>query len=266
MSFDDHPITERFLTSQEILTILIDHQRLQREAGCLTDDLLDGSSTVSRWILSREMCFVDDAANHLNELFNLRLTYVQWREALTPRSRRTLRELSDFIASQRLTIPRIEPVTIMGSTSLAAGVFLVIRKVLRDAGADVSDLRPSSPLKPYLMSHARPLVEAMSKIAPGRLPPLEIDDSIAASFGCAMQLTWVLALVCRIAGVRSFDWQLNMTIDVALTLHLLARLWDWSRGRPMDLKFPWVRDFRDLSRVIAGERAAGAPGFPISPT
>jgi hypothetical protein len=265
MSFDDHTIAERTLTPNDIMTILVDHQRLEREAGCcLMDDLLDESSTVSRWISSRDLCFVDDAAKHLNELFHLRLSYAQWREILTPRSQRTLAELSEFIASQRLPVPRIEPVTVMGSTSLAAGVFLVIRKVLRDAGADVSDLRPSSPLKPYLMSHARPLVESLSKIAPGRLPPLEIDDSMAASFGCAMQLTWLIALVCRIAGIRSFEWQLNVTIGVALALHLLARFLDWTRGRPLDLRFVWVRDFRDLSRVIAGERAVGAPGFPVT--
>src|SRR5262249_12499494 len=61
----------------------------------------------------------------------------------------TVRGLCMALA-QFVEVPVIEPVTVLGRPSPSAGAFVTIRALLARAGADVSDLRPSTPLLPYL--------------------------------------------------------------------------------------------------------------------
>ena len=88
---------------------------------------------------------------------------------LEPARTRTLRELFEFVA-QKAMRPSIEPVNIMGSTCFTAGAFLTIRSLLRDSGADVYSVAPSTPLDQYARRYLWVFLGSVSRLAENTIP------------------------------------------------------------------------------------------------
>src|SRR5262249_61758956 len=71
-------------------------------------------------------------------------------------------------------LPLIEPLTVLGRPCPAAGAFLLIRRMLAEAGADVSRLRPSTPLIPYIWLWPEVFRWQLPRLAPGRGPAFRV--------------------------------------------------------------------------------------------
>ncbi len=74
--------------------------------------------------------------------------------------------------AELIRVPAVEPVAVLGRPCPSAGAFLTVRRLLADAGVDVSDVAPSTPLGPYLWQRPTVFDRVIARMAPGRLPPL----------------------------------------------------------------------------------------------
>ncbi len=148
-------------------------------------------------------------------------------------------------------IPLIEPITLAGQRCPAAGAFLMVRQMLAEAGADVSELRPSTPLLPYLWLWPDVFRWRIPRLAPGRVPPV--------FFGNRRLTRRILGIVLGVAGflfglwvARGFPWLGGFL--VALFLKLLV--WDLllmpmaARRKHWSVDFGELYDFRDLAMAM----------------
>jgi hypothetical protein len=219
---DEYPIPSRLMTPDDVLAVLIDQHRLGVAAGEAEPAFIERTMTVGRWIGLDELATVDDSGKFLNNLFGLNLDRATWRSVLTPKRRRTLGDVCDFIASHEVRVRCVEPVTIFGSTSLAAGAFLALRATLKDVGVDAAELRPTTKLAPFLQRHERQLVMAVSRLTPGRLPPVEIDAPIHGGLAMAAAACFAAGWVCRCAGLEMLVARLWITAAVCGALVYLG--------------------------------------------
>src|SRR5687768_120115 len=174
MPYDDYQIPTRPMTADDVFAVIIDLTRHAAVGPSATDEInsLNFDTPVGEW----ELCFVDgidraNAAAGLNELFGTVIPEAEWQRVLEPTQ--TLADVCALVA-RRAVMPVIEPLTVMGEESRAAGAFLAVRRILRDAGVDVAELRPSSLIGPYLKQKLDPVIPRLRRLAPGTLPPADV--------------------------------------------------------------------------------------------
>jgi hypothetical protein len=186
------------------------------------------------------------------------VAHSDWRPILLPKRERTLGGLCDFIA-QRATIPIIQPVRVMGDNSLAAGAFLTVRRIFADAGVDVSDLRPSSPVSPYFCTKLDAVLPRLMRAAPGCIPIPRVEAPVHSAFAWGFAASWLL-LFC--GGWLHCPLAARIMGGIGMVICWLAGWICVRTVKPRAVHFGTARTFADLSRVIAGERCA-LPGFPV---
>jgi hypothetical protein len=160
--------------------------------------------------------------------------------------------------------PVVEPVTVYGHPDLKAGAFEVVKTLLGNAGADVSELRPSSPLLPYLWLWPDVFQWEVPRLAPGRVPELKFRNRRLARrlLGIFLGLVglvfayWVSRRFPVLGGLLAAAFVKLFLLDLALT-PWAARTRNWS------VDFGTLYDFRDLAAAIAGDqdRIAAADGL-----
>ncbi len=109
----------------------------------------------------------DGAANWTDVFpyFGLSLAESRWNVCKPPRC---LRELCVDIASA-LRIPVNDPLIVLGKSCETAGMFLMLKRLLSDSGADTSKMTPSSPIEDF--ARHDPLLFCRIRLARlGRLP------------------------------------------------------------------------------------------------
>jgi hypothetical protein len=209
-----------------------------------------------------EACDLDGspaASTALNAWFSIALPQEVWETVLPPPKTRTLGEVCDLVA-RHATTPVIEPVNVMGDRSLAAGAFLAIRRILADAGVNVVDLRPSSPLDPYLREHADRVLPRLWRFSPPGACPVQVDQPLVNVAGIGLPIVWVMAIVAWCAGLST--WQFNLAAGAAAAIFWYLAWLGGSVMKRAAVRFGDARTFRDLARIIAGERCA-YQGFPV---
>ena len=153
---------------------------------------------------------------------------------------------------------------VMGDCSPAAGAFLAVRRILRDEGVDVHDLRPSSPLKPYLREKWPAVVARLRRLAPGRLPPPRVVAPAHVACACGVVASYVLMMI----GMVMRAWPgppVGFVGAVCFVGFIIAAFVLDRRVKPCVVRIGAARTFRELCQVLAGERDAW-PGFPVTVT
>jgi hypothetical protein len=253
MAFDHTIVTQVPMTRDDAFACLIAHLDPP-------DSHLSFETTVREW---RNLCdsanLIDDLANSLNDRFHLSLPRSAWRKVLTPDRQRTLGDVCDLIAAHA-TRPTFHPVTILGSTSASAAAFLAIRELLRNTGVDVSNLTPSSPLTPFVRRHAARLWPILTDLAPRTRIPVSAYNPTAGGLvlgGFLCCLAHILLRVCRAADVAPYLLGVGLACE-ALGISCAYLI-------PPTVDVGWVRTFRELSQLVAGERSPAGPGFEVTP-
>lgn len=149
-------------------------------------------------------------------------------------------------------VPAIDPVTVFGRPCPAAAAFLVIRRLLADAGADISKLRPSTPLMPYVWVWPDVFRWRLPRVAPGRVPEVRFLNRrltrriLGIVFGVAGVLLglWIARGFPVLGGLLAAIFVKVLVFDLLLT-PIAARRKNWS------VQFGGLYDFRDLATVIA---------------
>ena len=257
MAFDDFQVTTRPMTSDEVLDLL-GAAMLASPFAKLPD--LSRDTPASALLDACDFGDARGAGPALNTWFGIYLPPEAWAAVLPPPCTRPLGDVCDLIA-RHATVPVIEPVTLFGDRSLAAGAFLVIRRTLADAGADVADLRPSSPLEPYLLDHAAKVLPRLWRLLPPGLCPVDVDEPFGSVAAVGMPIVGLLYMIGWCAGL---GWQFMLAAFLGM-----ATCWGLAAAsgeliKPRAVRFGDARTFRDLARIIAGERCA-FQGFPVIP-
>jgi hypothetical protein len=248
---DTTPLRTRRLAAEEVLASLTDGYAINANVNYgmpYCSDDVRAEMTVKDYCDDME---VSDFRRFLNDWFDLSLTSEDVRAVAAPARRRTLREVCEFIAG-RAEVPALEPVTILGRQCLSEGTFLTMRTMLARAGADVSQLAPSSPLGPYLRDHFMTFARDISKLSPGTFPRIEERERPKISLRCcgtaAIGLTGLAALVMFV------DRQvLNCCSIVVMAIFATFAFAAWIDQRHTSQTFPelpGVDDFRDLVDTI----------------
>jgi hypothetical protein len=265
---DTIPLRMRRLAAEEVLASLVDvyafNANVNDSTPYCTGDV-HADMTVKDFCDDMEL---SDVRLFLNFWFNLTLTRDEVRAAATPARKRTLRELCQFLAT-RIEAPAIEPVTVLGRPCLSAGVFLIVRTILAQAGADVSQLAPSSSLGSYLRDHFMIFARDISKLSPGTFPRIEEAERPTIS------LKWVGIVSAVIVGFVALAWSvdrevLNCCSSVLAALLATFSFVYWVRHKCVpsaDPELPGVHDFRDLVDKLLGRplRRPIAPNLSASP-
>lgn len=250
---DDQVIEYRNVTPEEVLWALREMQVLSwAEYRHTPDSLVDMDTTVSqfRWDLAdAEVMSAWDLARMFNVAFGTRIEYSVWHKLLTPMSRRTLHDVCYTIAQVK-RVPVVRAARVFGRECQPAGAFLAIRELCHNQGIDTNDLRPSTPLGPFLLAHAGQILTDLRLLAGPRTPCAQID-LVAAQRGFGDWLLRGVALaVLVIALFAAF-----ISCVCAASLGLVAAfLWCVTdRDELVAVRLGDLRDFRELSYVLAGQ-------------
>src|SRR5262245_11951383 len=197
--FDGYRLRTRPMSAQDVLDVLVHTSVLFAEAdlgGPLPEPKLD--MTLAEWAWKYELSgwpLLKDAINHA---FENVLPAGELRELLRDWKKTTMRSVCERIAAHAQA-PVAEPITVFGDTSLSAGVFLAVRSLFAQSGADVSDLRPSSALSPYLSAHWQKVLPALIRLAPGRLPGVYHQTPVGVTsawlFLASQAMFWIGKLI-----------------------------------------------------------------------
>lgn len=253
MTYDRPPVAAP-ATSEYILDAIRDshRQQCQFDPEAEPDAELTFETTVADWRSACDLLDWRPLGRALDSEWSLGRPDAAWRSVLEPAKERTLRDVCDFVASGAMR-PSIEPMSILGVTCFPAGVFLAIRSLLREAGADVGSLAPSTPLDEYNRRYLGVFLGPISRLAPNALPAVRVstpwyDLSIAG---------FLLGLVVASAGW--FVSPLATAAGVILALTSWAGSWIAARYLPPSkVEFGSLRTFRDLAGVVA-QRAHRLP-------
>jgi len=249
----DYPTIDRPATPDFVLEVLIDSHRQQCEYDPEADSTINLSfnSTIQEWRSACDLVSSRELGRALNEIWETNLSDEQWDAVLTPAHEKTLSNVCELIAAH-VAQPIVRPAQFFGGNCLSAGVFLTIRSLLYRAGADVSSIKPSTPIADYTRRHVALFLDAISRLAPGRLPPVRIRMPIfnaIAAIGVVVGIIVVvfgfsleLAVVSLIGGV------LSVCCFVAISIYGRYLL-------PTSVDFGSIRTFRGLSHSIAEYQA-----------
>jgi hypothetical protein len=159
----------------------------------------------------------------------------EWFATLKPEH--TVRDFCEAVADLN-EVPILEPATVLGTRCETAGAFRALKRMLADYGADVSELRPSSEVKPYL--DARPDVFHRFRLATsGRLPPY----SRQRPWPCLVVLVSILAAIG--AWWLKYETGIVVALAVGAVFGLIAFLYP-PRYSPTDSDGHQLTTFRDL--------------------
>lgn len=243
----------RAMTAEDVLAALRESLRQQVEYDPeATQTELTFDSTIAAWRDACDLVAWRPLGRALNAIFETHFTDGEWKPVLTPPKRRTLRDVCALLASQARA-PMVESKCLLGASCRAAGTFLLVRDALRRDGANVDDLRPSSPTAPWLRKHLGALLILAEKIAPRKLPPVRVVNR-----GYDRGITWLLIgwfgilLACGLSCLSPFFLLIGLPIATMLALGGYLRV-GWTAGKPDVVQFGEIATFRDLCCALAGE-------------
>lgn len=253
------------LTPQQVLEILQEYHRQACANGDAFSCLSFGmDSTVEDW---RDAMMVDyfkwrNAGITLNWLFNTDISDEIWHDLLIPTKSKKLGPICEQIASKAVA-PVIEPLSILGMRCEAAGAFLMLRDQLESRDLDVSDLRPSTPLEPFLINHLEQCYPELIKLGVGRIPEIKIQKRLYDFCLWGFVMCLLVGFISSLCGALGYDDHPAASIvlvgSILMGALLYIGLYVASRMKPHRIHFGNLHDFRDLCRVLVSPPSATLP-------
>lgn len=200
------------------------------------------ATTVREWREAMDLVGWRALGRALNEQWGTSFSKEEWFSVLEPAREKTLRGVCELLATQarRAVVP---PAKMLGRECAAAGVFRAIRSLLVLAGAP-PDLRPSTPLEPFLQKWPEVFLRKITCLAPGGLLFTRKNEL----FYDLIVLSYVFSGLLFLVSVFTKDpWQ----VIGAVVLYALGWIGaGCSRWFPGPLELEDVKDFRGLTEAI----------------
>jgi hypothetical protein len=208
---DDHyPTIDEPATADYVLAVLRDEHRQQCRYDNMADPdiTLSFETTITEWGEACDLVGWRELGQALNQAWDIACSDAEWRTVLDPGPphRPRLSDLCELIA-RHATRRRIRPARLLGSECSSAGAFLTIRSLLRQLGANVDELSPSTPLAEYTRRHGGLFLGPISRLAPGCLPPVDIRSTPAREVAF-----WgvIAGALCTVVGTCSEFYPLTL--------------------------------------------------------
>ena len=176
-TMDDHyPTIDEPATRDYVLAVLRDEhrQQCQYDEAADPDVWLSLETTVAEWREACDLIPPRELGRALNQMWGIACSDSEWGDVLEPSHRRRLSGVCELIA-RHATRRRIRPARLLGRNCASAGAFLTIRSLLRQSGADVSELAPLTSLADYTAPPCLPIPGR--RLATGSGPPATGPDS-----------------------------------------------------------------------------------------
>jgi len=150
-------------TEEEILEIFKEQHRLCSPLDPEADPWAEitAEMTVREWRWANDLLGWKKLSEFLNQEFRVQISQLDWQNVLEPERTRKLIEVCRLL-SKYAEKDTYEPKTLFGKPCLKAGVFLTIKKNLKDKGVDVTELRPSLSLTAYMDKYFSPVLEEIT--------------------------------------------------------------------------------------------------------
>jgi hypothetical protein len=268
MAFEDYQIAFRTMNGDEVLAVLFEYQRQceleadrHQPARFPSPPLLSRESSLAEWELTCDADAVMERPTIINAICGSSFTPQEWKIITRAARRQTLGQFCDAIAPHT-RMPRLAPVTVLGAESLAAGAFLMIRRLLADAGANASQIAPSTSIQPFCQAYSD-VLSRLAYIAPGTMPTSRLDLTPARS---ALLILLGVAWLELIAGLM-LRWPiLALVSGCAIAMLFVALIISARFSSAARVRVGWIMTFGDLSCVMAGEAWGAWHGFPLDPS
>ena len=258
MTAQEGDTSTRRLTPQGVLEVLKGLcSQLEKDNGHLPLEELSFDTTVDAWLLAMNAGRWDWDELHtlLYWLFDTDFSERDCIRVLTPYEKRTLRGVCELIAS-KAAAPELKPVRMLGKECAPAGAFLALRSALAEAGVDVSYLSPSTLVAWYFAEYPEQMFREIVRLGPGEVK--------VHGFSLRNRLRDVSLNVCVYSFLATFvsgalcikfPWARYVLVPsvVLLTISVLV---DWCSAlrKRRGVEAEGVRDFRDLSYLLVGEK------------
>ncbi len=160
---------KQIMTPKDVLNILIEQHRLCSSLDPEADPYaeLSFTSTIDDWRDANDLLPWRPLSEFLNKEFHIKATEDEWKSVLTPSSARTLEDVCRLI-SKHSSRQDIQPIKLLGQECLSSAVFRTLIKYLSLRQVDVSEIRPSTSLTPYLEKYFSEMVEQLTIISNGK--------------------------------------------------------------------------------------------------
>jgi hypothetical protein len=244
----DYPTIDRPATPEYVLAVLRDMHRQQCEYDPEADRDADLTfeTTVADWRGACDLIRWPELGWAENEIWGIACSGQEWLAVLEPADQRTLRGVCELIA-RHARRPVVRPARFFGGTCYPAGVFLTIRSMLRQAGADAAAITPSTPLAEHARRYANLFLGPISRLAPGAMPRVRIRTPVydAGMYGTLLGLLGLATGWCS---------GLSALVAAGLVIGFVGYGLTWLAARwllPASVEFAGLRTFRDLAVALA---------------
>ncbi|MDF1743503.1 MAG: hypothetical protein P1V19_07380 [Gimesia sp.] len=244
-----YPTVEIPATPEYVLSVLLDRETLEWNNDSLSQVGVTLDSSIE--VLYETCGFYTFDDIFYSTLICFDLEFSDWFGALRSAEGDTVRDFCELIAA-RITMPKITLSSFCGRTCRPASVFLTIRSMMHDAGVDVADVAPSTPLKEYTRKNLELFLGPIAKLSPGSLPDFDIDDRGFFSLECLKAL-WHIPTLVGFFVMGSSPGYFIFTISILLFLYLLVEV--DSNDKYASVQIGELRTFRDLAEKIAAHRS-----------
>ncbi|MBD8387197.1 hypothetical protein [Dysgonomonas sp. BGC7] len=158
----------RNLTSEDVLNIFVEQHRLASPFDPEADPFIELSfdSSIAEWRDANDLISWRPLSLFLNKEFRISPSEKEWKSVLTPSCRRTLKGVCDLIVTHSSN-DNIYPMRVLGKECLSSSVFFTLKRSLKEEGVDVSEIRPSTALSPYLDKYFSEMIMLITILAKG---------------------------------------------------------------------------------------------------
>jgi len=160
---------KQIMTPTDVLNIFIEQHRLCSPLDPEADPCaeLSFTSTIDEWRDANDLLAWRPLSEFLNKEFQIKATEDKWKSVLTPSSTKTLKDVCELI-SKHSSKQDIQPLKLLGQECLSSAVFRTLIKYLSQRQVDVSEIKPSTSLTPYLEKYFSEMVEQTTIISNGK--------------------------------------------------------------------------------------------------
>lgn len=234
-------------TPEYVLSVIRDshRQQCQWDPGANPGVSLTFDSTIAQWREAADLLPWRGLAKAIAQWFDVELPKKEWRALLEPSKERCLEGLCEAIA-QRASRERIVPKNILGAQCRTASIFLKIRELLEQAGADVSGLKPDTSLAEFTRRYPQVFLDRLGRLFPGRLPDVRISTPLENAGLLLCGISVLAFAVGEIVGLRPLVTAAVATFVVSMLVGLVAR-----RVELRSVDFGSLETFRDLVNVLS---------------
>ncbi len=162
----DFEIATRNVTPEYVLQVFQDWHR-QACAMLEADPEFEVTfeSTIDEWRVGYDLAEWKDFARAMNDFWKIDVPLREWKECMTPPRRRRVVDVCELI-SRKALVPVIRPLRILDRDCFPGGAFLTIKALLKEAGADVERIGPSTMLSKYATRFTGVFLGEISSLVP----------------------------------------------------------------------------------------------------